>query len=214
MTWQGAMPSFLVDGVTGQLVESDPLSGTNWTHHYLVGAAAPTTRRRRLWISQVSRTWVRLWWTPYAPSRPRFRCWPWAGWRCFAVANSRAAKRTIRKPSLGPSARGLVRYWLVGQRRRIGRVVDGGRQPCARDGGEFEVAGSRATPNDRRVGCLFSCLLSITRYTIIMAGEMRFSDVRQLLEAKGYRLDRIKGRITYSRGPVAGRASCRSTGER
>jgi predicted RNA binding protein YcfA (HicA-like mRNA interferase family) len=30
-------------------------------------------------------------------------------------------------------------------------------------------------------------------YTSIVASEMRFSEVRRMLEAKGYRLDRIKG---------------------
>jgi predicted RNA binding protein YcfA (HicA-like mRNA interferase family) len=30
-------------------------------------------------------------------------------------------------------------------------------------------------------------------YTLIMANEMRFSEVKRMLEAKGYRLDRIRG---------------------
>jgi hypothetical protein len=32
MTWQGEVPSFLVDGVAGQLIETDVLQGTNWSH--------------------------------------------------------------------------------------------------------------------------------------------------------------------------------------
>jgi hypothetical protein len=32
MTWQGDLPSFMVEGVAGQLVETDVLPGTNWSH--------------------------------------------------------------------------------------------------------------------------------------------------------------------------------------
>jgi len=32
LTWQGDMPNVLVDGQLGQLIETDPLPGTNWVH--------------------------------------------------------------------------------------------------------------------------------------------------------------------------------------
>ncbi len=32
ITWQGELPSVLVDGISGQLIETDVLLGTNWSH--------------------------------------------------------------------------------------------------------------------------------------------------------------------------------------